>query len=134
MFDITNNIGIWLSQEDKQLYELQIGSKTSVGYKTNRKVKLRPSKQKLMEVFDTDINNLEIATSYTPQKKKNDISFDKITVLQIKLQKLVGNTRNRYSSKSCQKYQIKLQKNSCSSQGKFKCRFGYSNSDSAGYP
>ena len=95
MFDITNIKGIWLSQEDKQLYELQISSKTSVGYKTNRKVKLHPSKQKLMEVFDTDINNLETATSYTQKKKIMKFHLMKITVLQIKPEKLVGSTRKQ---------------------------------------
>ena len=95
VLDFTNIKGIWLSQKDKQLCELQISSKTSVGYKTNGKVKLHPSKQKLMEVFDTDINNLETATSYTPEEKIMKFHLMKTTILQIKLEKLVGSTRKQ---------------------------------------
>ena len=44
MFDITKTDGIWLANEYKQFYELQMKSQGEVGYATSVQVKVHPSK------------------------------------------------------------------------------------------
>lgn len=49
IFDITNEKGLWLSTEDKNLYHLQKNSKGEVGYTTTRSIPVHPSKAKLLQ-------------------------------------------------------------------------------------
>ena len=44
MFDVTKTDGIWLANEDKQFYEMQMKSKGEVGNATSVQVKVHPSK------------------------------------------------------------------------------------------
>ncbi|XP_017470992.1 PREDICTED: uncharacterized protein LOC108362494 isoform X2 [Rhagoletis zephyria] len=49
LFDITNPNGIWLSVEDKKLYALQQNSNGDVGYTTEKKTNIHPSKISLLK-------------------------------------------------------------------------------------
>ena len=53
VFDITNEKGIWLCNEDKKLYDIQVLSKGEVGFCTNKKVDIHPSKKRKLNEQST---------------------------------------------------------------------------------
>ncbi len=76
LFDITNEKGIWLSEEDKKFYKLQIETNGEVGFVTGKKVNVHPSKnicrnnldfgmssetdEKVDETVETDDENVKL--------------------------------------------------------------------------
>ena len=45
VFDITNVKGLWLSAEDRKLYEIQLSSDGKIGYASSNFVNLHPEKK-----------------------------------------------------------------------------------------
>ena len=66
LFDITSEKGIWLSEEDKKFYKLQIESNGKVGFVTGKKVNVHPSKNICR-------NNLDYGMSFVTDDKVDEI-------------------------------------------------------------
>ena len=67
VFDITKTYGIWLENEGKNFYEMQIKSQGEVGYATTVHVKVHPSKVVTQNASNSNTCNL-------PSSSKNEVS------------------------------------------------------------
>ena len=64
MFDITKSVGIWLANEEKKFYEMQIKSQGEVGYATSVLVKVHPLKFGKGSVSNSSTCNLPSLSKY----------------------------------------------------------------------